>query len=243
MRLAGVAVLAFALLCAGRIGAQDARSPAGAGIDAANRGDFAEAYRLLKPAADAGDADAQATLGSMYARAEGVKQSEHEAFRLYRLSASQGNVLGMNGLGMAYRDGMGVPVDVLRAVHWFCRAAAQGDSRALNRLGDIYDRGLGVSRDVEEARSLWRQSVERGDPYGMIYLGRSLYMEPPQNKQEGRDVLAKAARLGNPLAQTMMRRLEDGDPLPAVVEAEAPKRPSPQDLRPARTRDCGSFVS
>jgi len=98
-------------------GAQDVAPSVVAGIEVYNRGNVADAFRLLKTAADAGDSDAQVNLGYLYARGQGVAQNQQEAMRLYLLSAKQGNPEGMNAVGFDYRYRTGVEIDLPRAVH------------------------------------------------------------------------------------------------------------------------------
>jgi hypothetical protein len=65
----------LALGLAAHARAQDVAPPVVAGIEAYNRGDIPDAFRLLKSAADAGDSDAQVNLGYLYARGQGVAQN------------------------------------------------------------------------------------------------------------------------------------------------------------------------
>ena len=50
--------------------------------------------------AEQGDAEAQHSLGRMYANGEGVPQNGAEAVRWFRLAAEQGNSDAQNGLGV-----------------------------------------------------------------------------------------------------------------------------------------------
>ena len=66
--------------------------------------------------ADAGDAEAQYSLGMMYAYGEGVPEDSLEAVKWYRKSAEQGNADAQNMLGDCYDIGMGVQIDDAEAV-------------------------------------------------------------------------------------------------------------------------------
>ncbi|MBM3522441.1 MAG: SEL1-like repeat protein, partial [Alphaproteobacteria bacterium] len=61
------------------------------GLEAASRGDYAEALKLWRPLAEQGNAYAQYNLGVMYDNGWGVAQDYAEAERWYRLAADQGN--------------------------------------------------------------------------------------------------------------------------------------------------------
>ena len=58
--------------------------------DAYSLEDYATAYELAKPLADAGDGDAQHLVGLMYANGQGVPQNSVEAAKWYRKAAEQG---------------------------------------------------------------------------------------------------------------------------------------------------------
>ena len=64
-------------------------------------------YRL---AAKQGDANAQSSLGVMYATGQGVAQDDQEAVRLFRLSAEQGNPSGQCNLRNMIEKGRGEAV-------------------------------------------------------------------------------------------------------------------------------------
>jgi TPR repeat protein len=232
----------LALVLDADVRAQDATSSAVAGIEAYNRGDISSAFRSLKLAADAGDSDAQANLGYLYARGQGVERNQQEAMRLYQLSAKQGNAAGMNAMAFKYRYGTGVEIDLTRAVYWFCRAAASGDPRGLNNLGIMYNEGQGVDRDMAEARNLWRQSAERGDANAMFNLSKSLFFEMPQDRAPASDLLLRAASLGDAGAQQMLRQLGYDGRLPPVG-AELEMRRAPKGRPPGNVRDCSYFDS
>jgi len=77
-----IAVLGL-LLAVGSAGADEVSD----GLDAYNRGDYAEARKLLRPAAEQGEALAQTVLGAMYDSGRGVPQDDAEAVKWYRLAA------------------------------------------------------------------------------------------------------------------------------------------------------------
>jgi TPR repeat protein len=61
--------------------------------------DDREAARILKLAADQGDADAQVYLGKFYRDGlSGLTKDEREAARLYKLAADQGNDYAIQAL-------------------------------------------------------------------------------------------------------------------------------------------------
>ncbi len=164
MRLACAAGAALALA-----------APAGAdfygGLDAYDRGDYAGALREWRPLAEAGDPSAQANLGVLYWRGEGVEEDHAEAVRWFRLAAEQGNSIAQDNLGQMYYLGQGVERSEMEAVRWIRAAAAQGDAGAQLRLGSLYAEGIGVERDPETAVLWWRRSAEQGNAEAGVRLG------------------------------------------------------------------------
>ena len=136
-----------------------------AGQDAYERGDIAAALEAWRPLAEAGDARAQAALGSLYVHGEGVPVDHAEGLRWTRLAAEQGDVTGQFNLGTFYAGGLGVERDYGQAAAWFRRAAEQDDAASRFNLGVLYARGLGVPRDDEEALFLLSTAtIIAGDP-------------------------------------------------------------------------------
>jgi len=131
MRRLALALLILALL-------SPATAPAGwdEGADAYRRGEWAVAYRELKPLADHGDARAQARIGRLLLDGHGVTKDEAEGVRLLRLAAGQLDSMGQLGLGDALMAGRGgLAVDVSRAITLMQLAADAGEAEALHRLG------------------------------------------------------------------------------------------------------------
>src|SRR4029077_6667255 len=61
--------------------------------------------------AEKGKAEAQDSLGTMYAEGRGVPKDDKEAVKWYRLAAAQGNAHAQTNLGGMYANGQGVPQD------------------------------------------------------------------------------------------------------------------------------------
>ncbi len=120
------------------------------GYAAAERGDYATAYRLWKPLAEQGGADAQFNLGLMYMISQDVPQDHAEAARWYREAAKQGLAHAQFNLGMMYYKGQGVPQDHAKAARWYRKAAKQSLARAQSILGMMYYKGQGVPKDHAE---------------------------------------------------------------------------------------------
>ena len=135
------------------------------GQDAYERGDIATALEAWMPLAEAGDARAQAAIGSLYIHGNGVAVDYAEALRWTRSAAQRGDVTGQFNMGTIYAGGLGVERDYAVAAEWFARAAEQDDAPSRFNLGVLYARGLGVPKDDEEALFLLSTAtIIAGDP-------------------------------------------------------------------------------
>ena len=135
------------------------------GQAAFERGDIAAALEAWQPLAEAGDARAQAAIGSLYINGQGVAVDYAEALRWTRRAAEQGDVTGQFNMGTIYAGGLGVERDYEAAAKWFGRAAEQDDAASRFNLGVLYARGLGVPKDDEEAIFLLSTAtIIAGDP-------------------------------------------------------------------------------
>ena len=88
------------------------------------RGDYATEFRLLRPLAEQGNAEAQTALGDMYAGGHGVVQDYVEAVKWFRRAAEQGFADAQDFLARMYVQGQGVPKDYVQAHIWFNLAAS-----------------------------------------------------------------------------------------------------------------------
>ena len=106
--------------------------------------EFIDELRVL---AEAGDTEAQVTLGLAYSFGRGVPQDDVKAVQWYRLAAAQGDADGQVNLGLMYADGRGVQEDDPEAIRWIRLAADQGNRDAQLWLGLMYANGEGVPAD------------------------------------------------------------------------------------------------
>ena len=81
--------------------------------------------------ADQGNAEAQFSLGLMYATGDGVSQDITQAVVWWRKAADQGYATAQYNLGAMYASGEGVPQDYVEAHKWRNLAASRvtGDTQ------------------------------------------------------------------------------------------------------------------
>ncbi len=142
------------------------------GLDAYMAGDFDKAREIWLPLAEAGDADAQAWVGSLYANGDGVDLDDGAAFRWYFKSAEGGNVQAQSNIGAMYGIGKGVPQHNEEAVRWFEKAANQGDAHGQFNLAVLLSSGTGVKKNIEQAAKWYRTAAEGGHYPSQARLGQ-----------------------------------------------------------------------
>ena len=127
-------------------------------------GDEPAVLRMLREAAERGDADAQYMLGYMYAHGDGVAEDDAEAVRWFRLAAEQGVTEAHTALGLSYTRGEGVPEDLVTGYAWLTVAAEQGESSA--KVGRGLLNGVLTEDQIAEARIRSREYRTRYvDPF------------------------------------------------------------------------------
>jgi hypothetical protein len=145
--------------------------------------DEAEAARLLREAAEAGNADAQVNLAQLLHEGRGVGRDDGAAAGWLEKAAVQGKPEAMIDLARLYQAGDGVAKDPDKAVALLRKAAAGGAPTAQTQLA------LALLRDKDRARegADWlRTAADKGYPpaqfnLGVLYLsGGGLDRDPVQ---------------------------------------------------------------
>jgi TPR repeat protein len=121
------------------------------GQNALSRGDYATALRLLRPAAEQGDRDAQFAMGSMYMRGHGVERDDSTAREWFLQAAKRGDKFAQFNTGVFLENGRGGPADLRGALDWYSQAANQDHAGAAHNLGLMYGMGKGVKADYIQA--------------------------------------------------------------------------------------------
>ena len=200
-RSALVALSAFLLL--GTISFAQVIDPVSRGIEAYRQGDYADAVYWYRLAAEQGDAFSQVSLGSIYARGDGVPQNYAEAVKWFRLAAEQGDAQAQHALGFIYFRGEGVPRNEAEAVKWFRLAAEQGNSDSQDMLGRIYRDGEGVPKRASDAVEWFRRAASQGHTLAQVNLAAMYFSGEgiPKDEREAAKWFRLAASQGEPFAQ------------------------------------------
>jgi TPR repeat protein len=92
-------------------------------------------WAALQTKAEAGDAEAQFSLGLRYGSAVGTALDFVQAARWYTLAADQDHALAQFNLGVMFAQGQGVPQSDAKAAIWTRKAAEGGDAGGQYNLG------------------------------------------------------------------------------------------------------------
>ncbi len=182
----------------------------------------------LEQAAAKGNPKAEAQLGEMLLRGEGITRDPTRGTTLLEKAARAGNSSAAFRIGMLLAKGeTGVAKDPVRALAYFRAAAAGGEKEAFFNIGAAYASGRGVKRDYGEALGWLIVARERGASASAETALRA------QIKNQ-KSWIAKGERRAKEIEQEFAgKKVSDFLPPPAPLDtvAEAPKPPDP--LRPA----------
>jgi hypothetical protein len=100
-------------------------------VDAMRAGNFAEAYCVLKPHAEAGDAEAQYNIGWMYLNGYGLAMNDSLALEWWQRASEQGYTDASFSIAMLYSLGEGqVEKDMDKAIEYYLMAVEDGHEDA-----------------------------------------------------------------------------------------------------------------
>ena len=200
-----------------------AAPPAHAGLAEAqaayNAGDFQAALKELVPAAEAGDAEAQALVAGMYARGQGTTADLGAAARWYERAADQGHLYATTMLGWFYMRGMGVEQDAVKGYRLLSRAAARGQPRAVEMKQAVAEKALTGLDDLVTAEA-HSQSIDRATAFFRVGRSFALGHGVPRLPEVATEAFRRAAERGHSAAQyEYARRLDAGDGVKEDAEA------------------------
>jgi TPR repeat protein len=189
--------------------------------EAFRAGDGAQALLLCRRGAEAGYANSQAMLVTLYSNGKAVPRDFTQAVFWTRKAADQGDVRGQNFLAIMYRGGLGVPKDYGQAMMWAHKAAAQNSAIGQYTLGLLYGNGWGIAQDYRESAKWHRLAADQGDDDAQLILGSyyELGRGVPRDHAAALQWFGKAADQGNEKGKDALRRLQ-------LTEDKPPERPS-----------------
>ena len=161
---------------------------------------MAEPYQQ---AAEAGDINAQSSLGFIYAKGIGTEKDHEQAIKWYRMAAEQGHLNSQFNLGVMYAKGRGIEQDYTEAYRWYKMAANQGDTISQATLGVMCKKGIGTDKNYEKAINWYYKAAMQGHLDAQYHVAKMFVKGRgvPVNDQEGFKWYFKAAEQGHTGAQ------------------------------------------
>ena len=134
-------------------------------------GNLKAAVPLYQKAAQQNLAEAQYTVGYMYAHGEGLSKDDSKAALWLRKAADQGLPEAQQMMGIFFEQGRGVLLDFEQAANWFRKAAEQNYVDAQYHLGYLHAAGQGVPASNTEAAKWFLRAAENGMPDAQFQIG------------------------------------------------------------------------
>lgn len=175
------------------------------GVTEYNAGNFVEAAACFRLAAEAGHAESQYLLSTMYDAGQGISQDDAEAARWERKSAEQGHAYAQANLSFRFYAAGDFP----EAFAWCQRAACSNLAWAQYHLGLMYRKGEGVSQSDAEAAHWYRLAAAQDFPEAQGKLADLYYMGKgvPLSYEQAAAWYRRAAGHGNAEAQFQLGHL------------------------------------
>ncbi len=203
-----------------------------------------EKFLETKKKAEAGDPEAQNSLGEMYTKggayifdASGTlifAEDHSKALEWFQKAATQGHAMAQFRLGIMYEQGAGTPKDMTKAIFWYQKSASQNNPNAQVSLGYLYREGKNVPKDTARAFDLFQKAASNPFASDAQYALGYTYANGigvPKNMTKAIEWFQKAAELGYADAQeklTALYTLGEGIPKDEEQAAEWWKKAAAQ---------------
>ncbi len=123
-----------------------------------------EELQPLEDKAQAGDPEAETTLGLAYHAGTLLKKDDAEAERWLHKAADQSFMAAEESLGIFAEAGIGRSAPAAaEAIDWYKKAVAHGSVDAATSIGLMYADGIGMPKDPAQASTWFRHAAENGD--------------------------------------------------------------------------------
>lgn len=166
-------------------------------------GDWRTAFLCYREAAKAGAPDALRTLYQLEVFGIGTIPDSVDGISLLRRAAALGDPVASLDLGCRMETGEGVAKDVAGAMELIKKAAESGHPEAAYAMAKRCLRGGRIPRDTVAALRWYKVAAAAGHVAAQAELGERLAsgLAGDAGKQEGAELLRKAAEGGDPFAQ------------------------------------------
>jgi uncharacterized protein len=186
------------------------------GVEAWSRGDYANAIKIWRPLAIAGDDDAQFNMGQAYKLGRGVPVDLKIAEDWYRKAAEQGHLQASDNYGLVlFTNG-----DRQKAMPYLKTSAERGEPRAQYIYGTALFNGEFVAKDLVLAYAMMTRASSSGLAPASASLAQMDRFIPVAERQKGQ-------LLARDLEQSALRQ-----PIPEPAAISRPtSRPPASTIR------------
>lgn len=132
------------------------------GVEAYDKGDYAEAYKIWLPLAQHQDPAAMRNVAHLLRRGLGVEQDFKRAIVFYKRASGFGLVGAQANLALMYYEGQGTKRDPREAARWFLAAAKQGHVLSQYQLGLMLEAGDGIPQNPAAAKIFFQAAAKGG---------------------------------------------------------------------------------
>lgn len=156
---------------------------------------WAEAARIFRVAADAGNDIGFFNLGVCYDRGYGETEDANEASRLFKKAFLKGNLTAACNWGLCLLHGRGVPIDENAGFESLKFSSLGGNAVAQYSFGLCYLLGTGTTKDLTLGVKWLTESALQGQGTAFYSLGN--YYWDLKDKREGRRNYLAGATFGD----------------------------------------------
>ena len=148
--------------------------------------------------AEAGDAHAMATLGTIYAEGSGVPTDLATSFQWFRKAALAGASEAYSNLAFCYATGTGTVANAELAIQWYEKAADLGDFQALFHMALVIE-NMGGPENEGRAFDLYTKAADLGcaDAYNRLGAFWLSGFVVPADAAKAMECFTNAANGGN----------------------------------------------
>jgi TPR repeat protein len=163
-------------------------------------GNYDEAFRLFKMAADLGLREASHNVGYMYFNGVGVEKNYMNAAKYLNVSGNKGILESQMLMGYLYTtEDKGPTISLKEAYNWYYKAAAQGNLEAKYYVGNMLFYGRGTNMDTVIGLALLEEVAEETNNRKIYHEIGEIYrkgVSQPRNLERASFFYEQAAKLG-----------------------------------------------
>jgi len=159
----------------------------------------------VRACAEAGEAEAEYQLASMYWEGRAVHRDHTQALKWIQWAAEHGHREAQIRLAELYERGKGISRDYVQAARMYAMGAERGDPESGIRLAQLYLKGQAVPQSDTEARTLLERAAGKKAAEAQYLLGQ-LYWEGrgvPKDRVQAHKWFNLAEAQGHERAVTM----------------------------------------